>query len=74
MNHTNPPFLETSGPSGKHLNRAIGDANPHSYSRMMMLFEAPLRPAIEEMLCCFDLPSPSRVPSFADMGWGDSTL
>ena len=41
---------------------------------MMMLFEAALRPAVEEMLYCFDLPSPSRVPGFADMGWDDSSL
>ncbi|CAE7604725.1 eglA, partial [Symbiodinium microadriaticum] len=67
-------FLRTKWPEWKHLNRAIGDANPHSYSRMMMLFEAALRPAMEEMLYCFDLPSPSRVTGFADMGWDDSTL
>ena len=40
----------------------------------MMLFEAALRPALEEMLYCFDLPSPSRVPGFADLGWDDSSL
>ena len=67
-------FLRNKWPEWKHLNRAIGDANPHSYSRMMMLFEAALRPAVEEMLYCFDLPSPSRVPGFADMGWDDSSL
>ena len=67
-------FLRTRWPQWKHLNRAIAEANPHSYSRMMMLFEAALRPAMEEMLYCFDLPSPSRVPGFADLGWEDSTL
>ena len=67
-------FLRTKWPQWKHLNRAIAEANPHSYSRMMMLFEAALRPAMEEMLYCFDLPSPSRVPGFADMGWDDSSL
>ena len=29
---------------------------------------------MEEMLYCFDLPSPSRVPGFADLGWDDSSL
>ena len=67
-------FLRNKWPEWKHLNRAIGDANPHSYSRMMMLFEAALRPAVEEMLYCFDLPSPSVVPGFADMGWDDASL
>ena len=67
-------FLRTKWPQWKHLNRAIAEANPHNYSRMMMLFEAALRPAMEEMLYCFDLPSPSRVPGFADMGWDDSSI
>ena len=67
-------YLSSKWPEWKQLNRAIGQANPHSYSRMMMLFEAALGPAVQEMLNCFDLPSPSVVPGFADMGWDDASL
>ena len=66
--------LRTKWPQWKHFNRAIAEANPHNYSRMMMLFEAAFRPAMEEMLFCFDLPSPLRVPGIADMGWDDLSI
>ena len=67
-------FLRNKWPQWKHLSRAISTANPHNYSRMMMLFETALRPAVDEMLYCFDIPPPSRISGFADMGWDDSSL
>ena len=37
-----PVFLSRPWPEWKHLNRSIETASPHSYSRMMPLFEAAL--------------------------------